>query len=91
MVRHDLGAKGGKLLLVRDLTFEQRGDVWAPASSDLFGSQQATASAALAAGAHHKPAAPSSSTVGSPTASPSATSSPVTLQARTANKNICAG
>jgi LCP family protein required for cell wall assembly len=68
-----------------------------PASSSLFGSPHATAPASLTAGAAKKAAAgtlgsgaaPAASTA--PAASPSATASPVSLQARTANQNICAG
>jgi len=63
-----------------------------PASSSLFGSQQPSAPAGLTAGAHEKAGGtPSPAASRTLAASPSATQSPVTLQARTANQNICAG
>jgi LCP family protein required for cell wall assembly len=67
-----------------------RADV--PASSSLFGSQQPSAPAGLTVGAHEKAGGtPSPAASRTPAASPSAAQSPVTLQARTANQNICAG
>jgi hypothetical protein len=63
-----------------------------PASSSLFGSQQPSAPAGLTVGAHEKAGGtPSPAASRTPAASPSAAQSPVTLQARTANQNICAG
>jgi LCP family protein required for cell wall assembly len=62
-----------------------------PASSTLFGAQPATAPADLAVGAHPKAAGATPSSAATPTASPSVTASPSTLQARTANQNICSG
>ena len=63
-----------------------------PASSSLFGSQPPSAPAGLTVGAHERAGGtPTPAASGTPPASPGATQSPVTLQARTANQNICAG
>jgi LCP family protein required for cell wall assembly len=65
-----------------------------PASSSLFGAQQASPPADLSVGAHPKPASATPSSVATqatPSASPSDTASSVGLRARTANQNICAG
>ena len=66
-----------------------------PASSSLFGAQPASPPADLSVTAHPKPAATPSSgathATPSATASSRPTASQVTLQARTANQNICAG
>jgi LCP family protein required for cell wall assembly len=63
-----------------------------PASGSLFGSQQPSAPTGLTVGAHETAGGtPSPAASRTPAASPGATQSPVTLQARTANQNICAG
>jgi LCP family protein required for cell wall assembly len=63
-----------------------------PASSSLFTSPRATAPASLTVGAREKAAGGATQAASTtPTASPSATTSPIPLQARTANQNICAG
>jgi LCP family protein required for cell wall assembly len=56
----------------------------APASSSLFGSQQPSGPTGLTESAHEK-------VEGTPSPAATPAASPVTLQARTANQNICAG
>jgi LCP family protein required for cell wall assembly len=67
-----------------------------PASSSLFGSQQQSAPTGLTESAHEKAggtpgSAATQAASSTQAASPRAGGSPVTLQARTANQNICAG